>query len=94
MGKPLQRNDKVYLLCPMRTRRKMSDEVDLFVGKRYIIKQIIPADEFSGESYARIYGPMSRAFRYGDRVKTETDYVAVELEALFRYTRIGELLYA
>lgn len=89
----LKRNDKVYLLCPHRAYRKMSDQVELFVGKKYIIKQMIPADEFDGEAWARIYGPMSRAFKYGDRVKTDNDYVGVQLDILFKYTRIGELLY-
>lgn len=89
----LKRNDKVYVLCPTRVHRKMSDEVELFVGKKYIIKAIIGPDEFDNETWARIYGPMSRAFRYGDRVKTENDYVGIQLEALFKYTRLGELLY-
>jgi hypothetical protein len=88
----LKRNDKVYILCPMRVYRKMSDQVELFVGKKYIIKQINETDEFSGETWARIHGPMSREFRFG-KGKIEQDYVGIQLEVLFKYTRIGELLY-
>lgn len=88
----LKRNDKVYILDPMRVRRKMSDEVELFVGKQYIIKQVIPPDEFDKEKWVRIYGPVSREFRFKNS-KIDQDYVGIQLEVLYKYTRIGELLY-
>lgn len=89
----LKRNDKVYLLCPHRAYRKMSDEVQLHIGKLYIIKQVIQADEVADETWVRIYGPMTRGDSRSWGTMTSNDYVGVQLGILYKYTKIGELLY-
>lgn len=77
----LRRNDKVYVLEPYTSRPKMSMTVKIPVGRMLIIKYVHEPDEFSEERWMRV------DFRH------KWGMLPVDEKYLFRYTRIGELLY-
>lgn len=78
-----KRNDKVYVLYPVVSRPKFSQEVPVPVGRKLVIKKVIPADEFS---------PFECCIVDATKINTY-NWLPIGVQYLYKYTKIGELLY-